>query len=530
MEELKQGHEWSGEFRVQRKDGTDFPAWVTDAPYYDEHQNLTGIIGISTDITAQKKLQELLDKTNKLARIGNYEVNVEEGTLYWSEVTREIHEVDEGFVPDIAKAMSFYKEGLSKERITQAVKELSEKNIPYDLEVQIVTFKGNNRWIRIIGQAEFSEGKCIKRYGSFQDIDARKNAEIEVLKVYEEKNIILESIGDGFFAVDTNWVVTYWNNQAEKMLHMPKRKITGQNLWEIFADSINSVSYKKYHKAIKTKQVIHFEDYYFSFKKWFDISAYPLENGLSVFFKDITEQKKLAAEREKITADLLHRNKDLEQFSYIVSHNMRSPVADIIGICDVLKKDNLPDIAKSKILSGLTSSVNMLDNVFKDLNNILIVRQGVNEDKQVVNFSQLINNISSGIKSIIEKEKAIISVDFSAVDEMFTIKSYLQSIFYNLISNSLKYRQPDISPIIKISSQVLNGKIVLLFNDNCIGIDLEKRGDQVFGLYKRFHPDMADGKGMGLYMVKTQAESIGGKISITSEVNKGTEFKIEFET
>ncbi len=529
-EELKQGHQWSGEFRVQRKNGTDFPAWVTDAPIYDEQQNLAGMIAISSDITAQKKLQELLDKTNKLARIGNYELNVEDTTVYWSEVTREIHEVDKDFVPDVAKAMSFYQEASSKEIITNALNDLREKSIPFDVEVQIITAKGNKRWVRLTGQAESVEGKCIKRYGSFQDINARKMAEIEVLKVFEEKNIILESIGDGFFAVDKNWVVTYWNKKAAIMLHTPKNKIIDRSLWEVFTDRIDSQSYRKYQKAIKTKRVIRFEDYFLILDKWFDISAYPSNNGLSVFFKDITHQKTSEKEREKITANLVQRNVDLEQFSYIVSHNMRSPVADIIGLCNVLQKDNLTDIVKSKIISGLASSVNMLDVVFKDLNNILKVRAGINEIKQDVCFSKLVNNIILSIGSIIEKEKAIILPDFSAVDEMVTIKTYLHSIFYNLITNSLKYRQADISPVIKISSQKLKGKIVLFFNDNGIGIDLKKNSNQVFGLYKRFHSNLAEGKGMGLYMVKTQVESIGGKISITSEVNKGTTFKIEFET
>jgi signal transduction histidine kinase len=109
-----------------------------------------------------------------------------------------------------------------------------------------------------------------------------------------------------------------------------------------------------------------------------------------------------------------------------------------------------------------------------------------------------------------------------------TTKSYLHSIFYNLISNSLKYRQPNIAPLIEIKSEILNNKIVLLFKDNGMGIDLENQNNMVFGLYKRFHPDHAEGKGVGLYMVKTQVETIGGSISVKSEVNKGTEFRIEF--
>jgi signal transduction histidine kinase len=112
---------------------------------------------------------------------------------------------------------------------------------------------------------------------------------------------------------------------------------------------------------------------------------------------------------------------------------------------------------------------------------------------------------------------------------MLTLKSYMQSIFYNLISNSVKYRQPNLAPVIEIKSRKRQNKIELSFRDNCMGIDLTKNGDQVFGLYKRFHTNEIQGKGIGLFMVKTQVEAIGGTISVHSEVNKGTEFKIEFD-
>lgn len=90
------------------------------------------------------------------------------------------------------------------------------------------------------------------------------------------------------------------------------------------------------------------------------------------------------------------------------------------------------------------------------------------------------------------------------------------------------YRQPEIPCLITIKSNQINNKLELVFSDNGLGIDLQRRADEVFGLYKRFHSHV-EGKGMGLFMVKTQVEKLGGKISIQSEVNKGTAFKIEFE-
>ena len=184
---------------------------------------------------------------------------------------------------------------------------------------------------------------------------------------------------------------------------------------------------------------------------------------------------------------------------------------------------------QSKRIRDFSSSVAKLDEVIADLNNILQVRLKLNEKKELVHFSTLVNDIHLSIAAFFEKEKAVVVWDFSEVDEMLTIKSYLHSIFYNLISNSLNYHQPDIPPVIEIKSRKLNDKIELVFKDNGMGIDLKKNGNRVFGLYKRFHSKSTEGKGMGLYMVKTQVESLGGKISIESEVNKGTTFKIEFK-
>lgn len=236
------------------------------------------------------------------------------------------------------------------------------------------------------------------------------------------------------------------------------------------------------------------------------------------------------AEKDKQTFldDLIQRNKDLEQFAYIVSHNLRAPVANILGLSEIMQRKKLSGEDKFETMRGLSSSVKKLDDVIKDLNHILQVRFKVSEQKELILFSQLASDIHQSIKGHIEKEEAEFKWDFSEVDEFLTIKSYLHSIFYNLISNSLKYRQPDIPPIIEIRSRQVKDKIEVLFKDNGMGIDLKKKSAQVFGLYKRFHTHSAEGKGVGLYMVKTQVEILGGRISIESEINKGTTFKIEF--
>ncbi len=243
---------------------------------------------------------------------------------------------------------------------------------------------------------------------------------------------------------------------------------------------------------------------------------------------EITEQIRVEKEREKMVADIIQRNLDLEQFSYIVSHNLRAPVANILGLAALmdLPGDNIISIAE--LMDNLTISVKRLDGVISDLNHILHIREDINEHRVFVHFSNLVTDIKISIENMLRLADAAIITDFAEIDEMISIKSYLYSIFYNLISNSVKYRRPGIKPIIEISSNLLDGNITLVFKDNGLGIDLAKKGSQVFGLYKRFHT-FVEGKGMGLFMVKTQVQTLGGTIAIESEVNKGTMFKIVFK-
>jgi PAS domain S-box-containing protein len=245
--------------------------------------------------------------------------------------------------------------------------------------------------------------------------------------------------------------------------------------------------------------------------------------------RDITSSKEAEMERANMLADLVQRNKDLEQFAYIVSHNLRAPAANIVGLADALQKTTLPDALRVTFTKDISASAVKLDSIILDLNQILKVRGQVNEAREVIHFSELVHEVNTSINEMMRMENAWIKTDFSDVDEMPAIKSYMQSIFYNLITNSIKYRKPNERPILEIKSRRSGEKrIVLTFKDNGIGIDLKKKGDQVFGLYKRFHTGK-EGTGLGLFMVKTQVETLGGKISIESTPMVGTEFSIEFD-
>ncbi len=265
---------------------------------------------------------------------------------------------------------------------------------------------------------------------------------------------------------------------------------------------------------------------YCEWKFEFDINAKPIR--IYGILQDITERKIAEEELTKITNDLFQRNRDLEQFTFIISHNLRAPAANIMGFTEYLQDDTTTPQEQKELLKGLATSVSGLDTIIKDINSILQAKREINDKKETIRFSNIVTNVINSIGNTIDKHHVTIKTDFDEVDEIFSLKVYLHSIFYNLISNSIKYRSLDKQTLIEIKSKRDKDKIILTFKDNGLGIDLNKKGDKVFGLYQRFH-NHVEGKGMGLFMVKTQVEAIGGKISVASELQKGSEFTIIFE-
>lgn len=249
--------------------------------------------------------------------------------------------------------------------------------------------------------------------------------------------------------------------------------------------------------------------------------------GIVSNFRDITERKENELQREKITLDLIERNQNLEQYAYIVSHNLRAPVANILGISNLLEYQGVNVKDREASLVHLFDSARRLDDVIKDLNLILQLQQSINEQREDVDLDDLVKDIELSIQDLIRKTNVEITTNFSKVKSITTVKSYLYSIFHNLIINSIKYRREGIRPVITIVSQKENDRIKIRFVDNGLGIDLAAHKSNLFGLYKRFHPELAEGKGVGLFMTKTQVDALGGKISVNSQVNIGTEFIIE---
>ncbi|WP_177169160.1 PAS domain S-box protein [Flavobacterium terrigena] len=407
----------------------------------------------------------------------------------------------------------------------------------FHIELKYKRKDGQIIWADVFcGETIYKGGKAI--LGSFQDITERKNSEAAIKEQAEIFTAIIENANEAIWLLSPDLTVLQFNKTLQERIRLNggKEIYLGANFKDFLYSGSENQFMTMFNEALKgnypEKELCQTNIHGKLF--WIRTRMYPVYDtekkliGIAILTENITERKAMEAERQKILDEMMQRNRDLEQFTYIVSHNLRAPVANIIGISNYMQNTEMDSKESEEMNNGLRTSVLKLDGVINDLNNILKVKREISEKKETVKFSDLVNNIKTSIVNLIEKEEVTFITDFNAVEEMETIKSYLHSIFYNLISNSIKYRRPDVAPVIEIKTALVEDKLEITYKDNGLGIDLEKKGDQVFGLYKRFHTH-AEGKGMGLYMVKTQVETLGGTISLESEINKGTEFKIKFE-
>lgn len=203
------------------------------SPIRNDINILEGLVIYLEDITADKRELELLQKAETVARIGGWEVDLQKNSLYWTKTTKDIHEVPEDFVTDLAQGINFYKEGFDRDKITKLVSAAIEKGKPWDTELIIITQKGNEVWVRAIGEPEMLDNKVIRIIGTFQDIDERKKIELAHEEITERLKIATQTahIGIWEYHIQKNELV--WDDKMYNVFGVAKDQFSGVfEAWE----------------------------------------------------------------------------------------------------------------------------------------------------------------------------------------------------------------------------------------------------------------------------------------------------------
>jgi signal transduction histidine kinase len=249
--------------------------------------------------------------------------------------------------------------------------------------------------------------------------------------------------------------------------------------------------------------------------------------------RDITERKKAAekileqnARLLAITDDLKFKNEQLDDFTQIVSHNLRSPAGNIVSLTRFLQDPKFEG-DQQEILTLLKDSGDIILGTLSELNEVLKIKQNKNVEKQELEFEKVLDKVKQMMNAHIAETRASIDFDFSQARAISYPNIYMESILLNLLSNALKYKHPERQPHVKFITRNTNGSVILEVSDNGLGINLDRYGHQVFKLRKTFHQH-PDGRGIGLFMIKNQIEAMGGKIKVNSVEGEGSTFVITF--
>jgi PAS domain S-box-containing protein len=243
-----------------------------------------------------------------------------------------------------------------------------------------------------------------------------------------------------------------------------------------------------------------------------------------VITRDINKNKVATEEIKRLYEVSQIQNKKLEDFTYIVSHNIRSNSCNISMLLDLIN-DSKDVLEKEEYFKLLKESNDKLTETLHYLNETISIKNNFNNSKISLNIKSEVNKVLNSINAIIKKENIKIVVNIDNDLKINTVPSYFESIILNLVSNSIKYKSNIDNPIIEISSKKSGSNLIFSVKDNGLGIDLEKNKDKIFGMYKTFHNNQ-DAVGIGLFMTKNHVETLGGKIEVFSKVNEGSEFKI----
>lgn len=490
------------------------------------------------ELAHSKEMQEIM---SRLARVGGWNLDLISNSLEWSDMTKEIHEVPPDFEPDFQTAINFYKEGPSRDAIIAGMTNAIERGQSLgNIEVQLVTAKGNELWVRSVGDVERDkDGKVIRAFGSFQDIDNRKRIELKLEESYRLLKQLTTNLPGAVYQLEMDQdgqMFCPFVSEGIRDLYPDMDLPDSECLNDLLNVLIDSQDFQRVRRAIlRSAKTMSPLDIDFRYNKgtevcWMNSSARPErgEGGRVVwhgYVYDITDRKRRRAELQRFVEVTSEQNKRLLNFAYIVSHNIRSHVANLKGILDIIQ--NSEDDVDETFMPLMQQSVDNLDESIRNLNEVVTIQSQVDLSRKSIYLNELLDKTLLNLSQSIKKAGSVIH---NRVPEHFYVKSnsaYIESIFLNLISNAVKYRSPDRKSEITILAEKQNDGWTVEISDNGLGIDMEKYRQLIFGMYKTFHRNK-DAKGLGLFITKNQVEALGGTIELESELNKGTTVRIKF--
>lgn len=520
-----------------KKNGDKFWSHFSLTPIFDEHHTCTHWVSSTKDISEEKRQKNsLIESENKFrnlvqnSSVGIY-ILMRNKFLFVNHAFAAI--MGYSTVEIYAMQQDSLVHPDDKERVNKKIEErLAGREQEEHYEMRIISRIGEIRTLEIHGSRTIHNG-APAIIGTAIDITERNISKEKILQFSRA----IEQSEASIVITNLEGTIEYVNPAFCRISGYSKEEAIGQNprilktshtesgthekLWNYLSDGVS-------WKGIFCNQKKNGELY------WEQAVISPVinEQGIKTNYvavkEDITHRIQLEKEKEKLIEELSISLNELKQFSYITSHNLRAPLTNLLGIIDLLDTSTIQDETTLGLIAGFKRSTIKLNDTLQDLIKSLLLKDNQGMEFSRTNFADIFDKIKLNLGHIIRTHKTIIETNFGHAPEGMFIPAFMESIFQNMITNSIKYAQPGMPAKIEIITEKMGNKILLSFTDNGLGMDLDKVRDKLFGLYQKFHKN-DDSKGIGLYLVKSHVHAMKGEIEVFSEPNKGTKFLMTFE-
>jgi len=405
------------------------------------------------------------------------------------------------------------------------------------LEIQLLNKAGAYKWFKIAGNTKQTTGGPAYMLCSITDINERVEQKIALQK----SEHLLEEAGKmarvGVWELYTNPPLLTWSKEVCHIHEVPDNFTPDLNTAiNFYSPPAIPIIQQAVNDALSLGTPFDLELKICTATQkeiWVRALGKPILDkkskkiiGVRGVFQDINEQKEKELAINESTKIITSQNKRLVNFAHIVSHNLHAHAANL-SLTLELESDETDPVEKTELQENLRKISASLNETITHLTDLVVAQTETHEIKKRVPLDKAMQLVEDVLQAEIRESSATLKVNFTKCKEIDFVPAYLESILLNFTSNALKYRNPNVPLVITIESDIEAGKPILQVSDNGLGIDLTKHGEQIFGMYKTFHGN-ANARGIGLFMTKNQVESLGGKISVESEPNKGTAFKIRF--
>jgi signal transduction histidine kinase len=402
-------------------------------------------------------------------------------------------------------------------------------NIPRKVEIRLFT-KDGYQWF----QNSFTRQSDTKLAGYLININHFKLSEFRLTaenSLYATGNKIARS---GTWEIDVNANILTLNKEVYNILEISETAISIDGFIRFFLPEFRPIITDSLNSSMKTGKPVDLDIQlktnskkiiWVKVKALATIDAYGKCVKVKGVLQNIDELKQKESQLKSSFDSVNHQNKRLQNFAYIVSHNLRSHANNLQYLVR-LHEDSKELGEQKEIFSHISTISNSLNTTIDHLNQIVKIEADLKQEKQLIELDPLFKNILNAFESNIQSANAVVQYDFSACPTVKYIPAYLESILQNLLTNALKYRHPERQAIIRCESTKVNGRVYLTFEDNGVGIDIERYGKKVFGMYQTFH-NHPDSQGIGLFITRNQVEALGGSIRVESVVNVGTMFTLD---